>query len=443
MATLTAPQQLYAWVWLPGATDPVVAGVLTRTSTMFDKQPVVTFTYARSYRAREGAISLFTPELPLHEGTFDPSRPGQILGAMVSTSTLTIGGSAPAWGARSELALHGCLRDAAPDAWGRRVINLRLATDKDQELSELTYLRHSGSDRIGALDFQDSPTDYEARGEDATLEQLLRAAQLLEAGEALPAELAAAAGHGTSIGGARPKALLRDGDRHLIAKFPASTDTRPVVKAEATSMLLAARAGLDVAPVEVVTVDGRDVLLVQRFDRGADGTRRAMVSALTVLGEHEMGARHASYVDLAESVRTGPWTAPADTLRELFRRMVFNVCVGNTDDHLRNHAAFWDGRRLSLTPAYDLEPVARSTPVASHAIALTRKERASQLRLCRAAAADFHITPADADAVIDHVVTTVELAWEDVCDQARLTRAERDGLRGREILNPYIFQDEA
>lgn len=439
----TAPQQLYAWVWLPDATDPVVAGVLTRTSAIFDNQPVVTFTYARSYREREGAISLFAPELPLHAGTFDPSRPGQTSGAMVSTSTLTIGGPALSWRARSELALHGCLRDASPDAWGRRVINLRLAADKDQELSELTYLRHSGSDRIGALDFQDSPTDYWPRGGDPTLEQLLHAAQLLDAGEPLPADLAAAAGHGTSIGGARPKALLRDGDRHLIAKFPSSTDTRPVVRSEAASMLLAARAGLDVAPVEVVAADGRDVLLVQRFDRVAAGARRNMVSALTVLGEHEMGARHASYVDLAESVRTGPWNAPADTLRELFRRMVFNVCVGNTDDHLRNHAAFWDGDRLTLTPAYDLEPVSRSTPVASHAIALTRKERASQLRLCRAAAAEFHVAPADANAVIDHVVSSIELAWEDVCDQARLTRAERDGLRGREILNPYIFQDEA
>ncbi len=208
-------------------------------------------------------------------------------------------------------------------------------------------------------------------------------------------------------------------------------------------MLLAARVGLEVAPVEVVTVDGRDVLLVTRFDRLHGESRRAMVSALTVLGESEMGSRHASYVDLAESVRTGPWTAPAATLRELFQRMVFNVCVGNTDDHLRNHSAFWDGQRLTLTPAYDLEPVSRSTPAASHAINLTRTERASQLRVCRAAAADFHLTAAEAHAVIDHVVSSIEAGWDDVCDQAHLTRAERDGLLGREILNPYIFYDEA
>ena len=111
MTAPPAPQQLYAWAWLSGATDPVVAGVLTRTENIFDKQPVVTFTYARSYRERAGAMSLFTPELPLHAGTFDPTRPGE-------TSTATLGMRiAPAQRPRAALALHGCLRDAAPDAW--------------------------------------------------------------------------------------------------------------------------------------------------------------------------------------------------------------------------------------------------------------------------------------------------------------------------------------
>ncbi len=109
----------------------------------------------------------------------------------------------------------------------------------------------------------------------------------------------------------------------------------------------------------------------------------------------------------------------------------------------RNHAAFWRGHRLTLTPAYDLEPVSRRASVASHAITLTRKEWASQLRLFRAAAAEFHITRTDPDAGIDHVVSTIELAWEDVCDQARLTRAEREGLLDGKVLDPSIFQAEA
>lgn len=446
--------RLYVWVWLPGAADPVVAGVLVASGAQLGGERVLTFTYAASYRARRDAISLFDPELPLRPGTFDPTQPVEPTGAPWAAA-----GRAP-----SPLPLHGALRDAAPDAWGRRVINLRLASSPDADLSELTYLAHSSSDRIGALDFQLSPTEYVPRGEPATLaqlEQLGRMAATVEAGDVVPEELATAAGHGTSVGGARPKALLIDDSpsvstataaetgstavRHLIAKFPSSTDTRPVVKAEAVAMLLAAEAGLDVAPVEVRDLGGRGILLVERFDRPAHpvGARRQMLSALTILGYQEMSARHATYVELADAIRSGPWTQPAATLRELFSRMVFNVCVGNTDDHLRNHAAFWDGRELQLTPAYDVAPQPRSTRVATHAIGLTRDgKRTSQLRLCRQAAPDFLLTPADAIDIIDHVIATIRTGWQDACDQALLTRAERAQLMGREVLNPYVFDDE-
>ena len=322
-----ARRRLYVWVWLPGAGEPVVAGVLTRTGARFQRQEVLSYTYARSFRERPDAISLFTPELPLLPGTFDPT--------------------APVMRRRSPLPLHGCLRDAAPDAWGRRVINLRTAGDPEADLTELTYLAASGSDRIGALDFQDSATDYTARGGAATLDQLVRVGELVEAGQPIPEDLAAAARHGTSVGGARPKALLEDDGRHLVAKFSSTTDTRPVVKAEAAAMLLAARVGITVAPVEVRDVDGTSVLLVERLDRPPDGTRRLMLSALTILGYAEMESRHASYAELADAVRSGPWTETAATLSELFTRLVFNVCIGNNDDHLRNHAAFWDGERRS------------------------------------------------------------------------------------------------
>lgn len=419
----TRRQRVFVWVWLPGATEPVVAGSLTRTDNLLAGEPVLVYTYARSYReGRPGAISLFPPELPLRPGTFDPSAP---------------------IGARMPLAIHGCLRDAAPDAWGRRVLNLRMAGNPSADLSELTYLAESGSDRIGALDFQDSATDYHHRGEGATLEQLMRAAELVETGQRIPDELAAAAGHGTSIGGAHPKALLVDGGRRLIAKFSSTTDTRPVVKAEAVATLLAARAGLSVPAVSVLDVAGKNVLLLERFDRGPGGTRRLMLSALTLLGQGEMASRHSSYADLADAIRSGPWTDVPATLRELFSRLVFNVCIGNTDDHLRNHAAFWDGSTLQLTPAYDLSPQPRSTRVATHAIALTRTGvRYSQLRTCREAAPDFHIDRRAADGMIDHIVTTIRSGWQEACELARLTSAQAATLMGREILNPYIFYDQ-
>jgi serine/threonine-protein kinase HipA len=438
-ATPTGRRQLYVWVWLPGARAPVVAGVLTRSGGRFQGHEVLTYTYARSYRDRTDAISLFTPELPLRAGTFDPTSQIPVAAdpaAQTSSPFARIR-------RRSPLPIHGCLRDAAPDAWGRRIINLRLAGNPEAELDELTYLEASGSNRIGALDFQESATDYLPRGAAASLYQLMHAAELVEAGAALPDDLAAAAGHGTSIGGARPKALLEDGGRHLIAKFASTTDTRPVVKAEAAAMLLAGRVGITVAPVEVRDVEGRDVLLVERFDRTPKDTRRAMVSALTFLGLAELESRHSSYAQLAEAIRVGPWVEPAATLRELYTRLVFNVCVGNNDDHLRNHAAFWDGTRLALTPAYDLAPSPRSTSVSNQAIGISRDgRRASQLWLCREVAPDFLLSATEAHTIIEHVLATIRTDWDEVCDQALLTRAERGSLWQREFLNPYVFYDQ-
>lgn len=435
------PETAYVWVWLPGQREPVVAGSVTQTRQRFGGNPVIAFVYARSYRARPDAISLFAPELPLREGTFDPTRPADAAGP-------AIGGRAwkgwPSVAERSPQALAGCLRDAAPDAWGRRVINTRLAANADADLSEMTYLVQAGSDRTGALDFQTSATTYEPRGAHATLEQLAAAAELVEKGMPIPDELAAAAGHGTSIGGARPKALLTDGSRQMVAKFSSTTDTRPVVKAEAVGMLMAARVGLDVPQVEVVSAGGKDVLLVDRFDRPAGGGRLMVVSALTVLGLREEESRYATYADLAVAMRHAGWNDSADQLRELFTRLVLNIAISNTDDHLRNHAAFWDGSTLRLTPAYDVSPQPRSTQVATHAIGLTADgERVSQFRVARAAAADFLLSPADADAIIDHVVTTIETSWVDVCDEARLTTAEREQLWKREFLNDYAFLSTA
>lgn len=424
-----APARVFVWVWLPGTTTPVVAGALQATGATLAGEPVLAFRYAASYRARPEAIALFPAELPLTSEVLDPTRPSR----------------------REPLHLAGCLRDAAPDAWGRRVINLEVGADPDVELSEATYLLRSGSDRIGALDFQASPTQYAPREQHASLEQLVTAAELVERGERLPPALAAAVQHGTSIGGARPKALLRDGDRRLIAKFSSSTDDRPVVKAEGAAMLLAARAGVDAAAVKVVRTDGKDVLLVERFDRpvvtGPDGRpgvgRRQMVSMLTVLGLAETSARHGSYALMAQHIRTGPWRDVPETLRELFTRLVVNVVVGNTDDHLRNHAAFWDGTHLSLTPAFDIAPQRRSTNTATQAIGITADgQRASQLRLCRQVAGEFLLTTPQSEDVIDRVRSAVDDGWDEVCDEVRLSSAERGALWGREFAHAYLTYDQ-
>jgi len=414
MTSSRQPREAYVWIWLPGATSPVVAGKLEATG------PIITFIYGRSYLARDDAISLYTPELPLRWDKIEP-----------------IAG----------LSIASCIRDAGPDAWGQRVILARRAghLDRDSDpgdLDQLTYLLESGSDRIGGLDFQTSSTKYVARGAAAPLAELQEAAEALEQGKVLSEPIANALLRGTSIGGARPKVLVNDGGQAQIAKLSSTTDTYPVVKAEAVAMELARRVGLDVAGTRVIESCGRDVLLVNRFDRTAvPGERRLLVSALTLFGLDEMMARYATYPDLADKIREG-FTRPEETARELFSRIVFNVCIGNIDDHARNHAAFWDGRQLTLTPAYDLCPQPRSGQQAAQAMAIGRNgERDSQLRVCLDAAATYLVDEDEARDIIENQLTVINEQWSDAADSARLTALERDMLWGRQILNPFIFHN--
>jgi serine/threonine-protein kinase HipA len=374
------------------------------------------FSYARSYLERADAVALYG--VPLRRG---PQLPP------------------------SGMPIHGCFRDSAPDAWGQRVVLHRLTGRKgrDAEVADLpifTYLLESASDRAGALDYQASPDQYRARGSEATLEEMVDAAALLQAGERLSPSLEAALFHGTSIGGARPKAILADGSRHLIAKFESSTDPYPVVKAEGAAMALAAYAGLDVPAVEVLSCQGKDVLVVERFDRAAGGGRRMVVSALTVLGLSEEFGRYATYYDFADQLRK-QGSAPEADLRELFSRVTFNVMVGNTDDHAKNHAAFWDGEHLSLTPAYDICPQLRSGGEQQQAMAIARDgRRFSQLEGCARACREYLLDEDEAREVIDRQLGAVHEHWEEAAEVARLTRGEREELWGRQILNPYALE---
>ena len=252
--------------------------------------------------------------------------------------------------------------------------------------------------------------------------------------------------HGSSVGGARPKALLDDSrtGRKLIAKFPSSTDIFAVVQGEFCAMELARRAGLDVAPVQLVEAMKRKVLLIERFDR-IPGTerRRAVVSALTMLELDEMMARYASYADLAEMVRARFIDARV-TLRELFSRITFNILVGNTDDHARNHAAFWDGRELALTPAYDICPQGRSGGEATQAMAIGPDGyRFSQVEGCVRLSRTYLLTDTEAREIIDHQIDVITAEWDEVADSAGLTAVDREYFWHRQFLNPYALQDYA
>lgn len=417
------PSSLFVWIWLPGKTDPVVAGQVIRQ----DGNDNILFGYGQSYRRNPDAISIFDLDLPLEDGLIEPA-----------------GGHN----------LASSLRDALPDRWGRRVIVNELLGNKRDEInedafSEMTFMIRSGSDRIGAIDFQESADEFLPRvSAEATLEELQSFADKIEAGEEVPEVLDRTILHGSSIGGARPKALINDTKtdqpRKLIAKFSAANDVFAMVKGEFATMRLAKLAGLDVAEIEIEQVLDREVLLVERFDRvpvneGKNWHRRSILSALTWTQETELAARHIAYSELADIIRSR-FADPKQDLPELFARLTFNILVGNTDDHARNHAAFWDGKTLSLTPAYDIAPQKRGNNQANQALNIVPEKNAALLVTALEAAPSFQLSDVDAREIIARQIDTIRARWREVCDEAKMTNAERRYFEGRQILNAYAFE---
>ena len=281
------------------------------------------------------------------------------------------------------LPLFGGLRDATPDAWGRRVIEAKLKVPANS-LPESQYLLHAGSDRVGALDIRRSIDDGPSQGTGGShaLEYLMDAAERIEDGSPIPAHLDAIFVDGTALGGARPKASVRDEHGVLwLAKFSSRTDSFDVPAIECAALRLAAAAGLSVPPVTVRTLGARKLMLIRRFDRywavpgqplttdadlmatqpgaGKAEHRLGFVSGLTLLGCDETESRTKAYTDLAQAVRRycHPNLIRADNA-ELFKRMVYNILVSNDDDHLRNHGFVWEPRLAGwrLSPLYDVLP---------------------------------------------------------------------------------------
>lgn len=284
------------------------------------------------------------------------------------------------------LPLFGAIRDAAPDSWGRRVIEARLKVPANS-LPESQYLLHAGSERVGALDIRSSLTDtpHVVNGGLQALPDLLEAADRIQQGLPIPARLEHIFLQGSAMGGTRPKVGVRDEQGVLwLAKFDTDKDPFDIPRAERASLELARRAGMQVPQLFVQSLGTRQVMLIRRFDRhwalqgdvpapglpwmdfvekapapGALEHRLGFVSGLTLLACDESESPQKSYVDLADAVRAHchPHVI-RDDCEELFRRMVFNVLVSNDDDHLRNHGFLWDPRLRGwrLSPLYDVLP---------------------------------------------------------------------------------------
>ncbi len=334
----------------------------------------------------------------------------------------------------NKLTLFGGIRDAAPDAWGRRVIESKLKVPANS-LPESHYLLHAGSDRVGALDIRPSIHDGPSHGHNDShnLAHLLEAADRIEEGLPVPAHLEAIFVDGTGLGGARPKATVRDDTGMLwLAKFSSRKDTFDVPGIECASLLLAEKAGLRVPALKVRTIGDRKVMLIQRFDRywfapagipaihvdllltqpggGAVEHRLPFVSGLTMVACDESESITKAYTDLAQAVRVHchPSVTRADN-EELFKRMVYNVLVSNDDDHLRNHGFLFDPRIRGwrLSPLYDVLPRASHATERFLHLGVGPQGRLATLDNALAAHAMFTLSKAKAAQLIADVWKTV------------------------------------
>jgi len=399
----------YVFVHLPGEREAVPAGALTLVEE--GRETLASrFAYGRNYLVRPKRIPVDPKSLPLDSSAR-------------RTAITPLNG----------LALFGALRDATPDSWGRRVIENKLKAPPDS-LPESAYLDHAGDHRTGALDVRtelDAPAMPGALPTSVDLDHLVQAADRIADGEPVPAHLEMIFLGAPSLGGARPKAAIQHGGRQWVAKFPARQDGFNVPVIERASLELARQAGIQVPRTQHVRLgDGRDVMLIERFDRGDEAAgypRTHMVSALTMLGLHEHD-RSASYADLCRVIEQFGASGQVQSDRtELYRRMVFNILVTNDDDHLRNHAFLYDATRggWRLSPLYDVVPRPMLGTERYLAIGVGAQGRLATLDNALSQCEQFGLSKPDAVEIITSIVAAVR-PWRDAFEDLGVSARECD-----------------
>lgn len=419
---MSSDQDCFVYIVPPDQTEFVTAGRFVLTQTR-DGASVGKFVYGKSWLERNDAVPLDPIELQLQEKTFETARLNGFFGA---------------------------IRDAMPDAWGRRVIERNAGLG---QVEDFDYLLSGPDDRGGALGFgrgQTPPAPEKKFSRTLDLERLQAAADAIIKDDP---DLASSAGAqaeelmllGTSMGGARPKAVVQDNDDLWIAKFSREDDSWDLPRAEHGLMQLAAKCGINVADTKLTTIGNRSALLVRRFDRdkAENGYRRhRLVSALTLLQSDENEREKWSYLLLADEIRRVS-AEPEQDLEELFRRMCFNVLVSNTDDHPRNHAILAKSAAWRLSPAYDLTPtpsIAKDRRDLAMACG-TSGRYANKINLL-SAHGRFLLEAEQASAILYSMSEIVAADWESEMRRAGLS--ENDCARiAAAFLYDGLFYDEA
>lgn len=338
-------------------------------------------------------------------------------------------------------ALFGGLGDSAPDRWGRELMRRQRRRERASggtatvRLSEADFLlRVNDTARLGALRFAESEGGVFRTPDDvAPIPPLVELPALLNASDAVLADNESAAAlrlllaPGSSLGGARPKASVRDtAGRLAIAKFPMHNDAWDVVRWEAVALHLAKSAGIDVPRHRLEPIDNRPVLLLDRFDRAMNG-RIPFLSAMAALGasDHEMH----SYMELVDFLRQHG-ARPRQDMHALWRRLVFNVLVSNTDDHLRNHAFLHvPGCGWTLSPAYDLNPVPTDVAPRILRTAIHPDDATASLELALEVAPYFEMDDASAQATVAEIARETA-RWRRTAKSYGLASAETSRMAG-------------
>jgi len=421
---MSSERECYVYIVPPGETEFVTAGRFrVREETA---GPVGAFVYGRSYRERPNAVELDPVELRLSSQVYETARMDGFFGA---------------------------IRDSVPDFWGRRVIERNAGLT---ELEEFDYLLQGPDDRAGALGFGlnvEPPAPRRRFNRTIDLERIQKAADAIVSDDR---DSAGSAGIqveellllGTSMGGARPKAVVQD-DRDLwIAKFSRYDDRWNYPRVERGLLMLAEACGLNVGDSRTETVAGRDVLLVRRFDRDWAETgyrRHRMVSALTLLrtGDAPNERGNWSYLLLADEIRRVS-ADPETDLRELFGRICFNAAVSNLDDHPRNHAILAKDRDWRLSPAFDLTP----SPVIARerrdlAMACGRFGRYANKANALSDHGRFLLENAEAEAIWDRITTIVRNEWHRTMRRAGASETDCEAIKSAFVYDGLFYEDVA
>jgi serine/threonine-protein kinase HipA len=337
----------------------------------------------------------------------------------------------------------GIFLDSSPDRWGRLLMqrreNLRARQEarRSKRLTDWDYLLGVHDEtRLGALRLR-APGKGAFLDDDRQLaappitsvRELQAASRGLE--EHLDDEdsseyarwLTQLLAPGSSLGGARPKASVRDEAGALcIAKFPSRADTRDMAAWEMLAHRLGAKCGISLPAARLLATGDQSTFLVRRFDRTAQGGRLAFVSAMT-LTQRRDGEEGASYLELVELLQRQGGDTRADT-HQLYRRIVFSILLHNTDDHLRNHGFFMEDRGARLSPAFDINP---SIDRDDLTLAIDETETRCDVEVARGAHNFYALTLAEADSVIAEVSTAVQ-TWRDEAAKLGIRRSEQDAM---------------